>query len=132
MSIEENKKLVTGAWDMISAGDAEGFLNTLSDDATWTFFGSHLFAGTFNGKAEIIEKLFEPLGGVLEGGLEITINSVTAEGDRVIMETKGKARTKSGVDYNNDYCMVVTVANGLIVAVREYLDSELVTAAFGK
>lgn len=132
MGVEENKKLVTGAWDMVTAGDAEAFLGTLSDDATWTFFGSHKFAGTFNGKAEIIAKLFEPLGEVLEDGIKITIKTVTAEGDRVIMETSGKARTKSGVDYNNEYCMVVTVANGLIVAVREYLDSELVTTAFGK
>ena len=132
MGVEENKKLVVGAWDMVTAGDAEGFLSKLSDDATWTFFGSHKFAGTFNGKAEIISKLFEPLGDVLEDGIKIKIKTVTAEGDRVIMETTGKARTKSGVDYNNEYCMVVTVANGLIVAVREYLDSELVTAAFGK
>jgi len=132
MGVEENKKLVTDAWDMITAGDAEGFLNTLSDDATWTFFGTHKFAGTFDGKAEIIAKLFEPLGEVLEDGIKIKVNTVTAEGDRVIMETTGTARTKSGVDYNNTYCMVVTVANGKIAAVREYLDSELVTAAFGK
>ena len=107
-------------------------MSKLSDDATWTFFGSHRFAGTFNGKAEIVAKLFEPLGEVLEDGIKVTINSITAEDDRVIIESKGQARTKSGVDYNNDYCIVVTVRDGLIVAVREYLDSELVTTAFGK
>jgi uncharacterized protein len=132
MGIAENKKLVEDAWAMITAGDGEGFLNTLSDDATWTFTGSHLLAGTMNGKAEIISKLFEPIGEVLEDGIKVKINTITAEGDRVIMETKGTARTKSGVDYNNDYCIVVTVSDGLIVAVREYLDTELVTAAFGK
>ena len=132
MGIAENKALVEEAWGMVSAGDGEGFLSKLSDDATWTFFGSHKFAGTFRGKAEIVAKLFEPLGDVLEDGIKVTINSLTAEGDRVVMESKGQARTKSGVDYNNDYCIVITIKDGLIVAVREYLDSELVTAAFGK
>ncbi|MEM7466684.1 MAG: nuclear transport factor 2 family protein [Pseudomonadota bacterium] len=132
MSASDNKKLVEEAWGMVSVGDAEGFLSKLADDATWTFFGSHRFAGTFDGKAEIIAKLFEPLGEVLEDGIKVTINSLTAEGDRVIMESKGLARTKAGVDYNNDYCIVITVKDGLIVAVREYLDTELVTAAFGK
>lgn len=132
MGIEENKHLIEQAWAMISAGDGEGFLSKLSDDATWTFFGSHKFAGTFNGKAEIIEKLFEPLGAVLEDGIKVEIKSLTAEGDRVIMESKGTARTIDGVDYNNDYCIVITIKDGLITAVREYLDSELVTAAFGR
>lgn len=132
MGIAENKKLVEDAWAMITVGDAEGFLSKLSDDATWTFTGSHLLAGTMDGKAEIITKLFEPLGDVLEDGIKVKINTITAEGDRVIIETKGTARTKSGVDYNNDYCIVVMVKDGLIVAVREYLDTELVTAAFGR
>ena len=132
MGIAENKALVEEAWGLVSAGDGEGFLSKLSDDATWTFFGTHRFAGTFNGKAEIVAKLFEPLGEVLEDGIKVTINSITAEDDRVIIESKGQARTKAGVDYNNDYCIVVTVRDGLIVAVREYLDSELVTTAFGK
>ena len=116
MGIAENKALVEQAWGMVSAGDGEGFLSKLSDDATWTFFGTHRFAGTFNGKAEIVAKLFEPLGEVLEGGIKVTINSITAEDDRVIIESKGQARTKSGVDYNNDYCLVITCAGGKIKA----------------
>ena len=118
MGVAENKKLVEDAWGMVTAGDGEGFLGKLSDDATWTFTGSHLLAGTMHGKAEIISKLFEPLGDVLEDGIKVKINTITAEGDRVIIETKGKARTKSGVDYNNDYCIVVTIKDGLIIAVR--------------
>ncbi len=132
MGTAENKALVETAWSCISAGDGEGFLSKVSDDATWTFFGSHRFAGTLNGKAEIIAKLFEPLGEVLEDGIKVTINTMTAEGDRVIIEAKGQARTKAGVDYNNDYCIVINIKDGLIVAAREYLDTELVTTAFGK
>jgi ketosteroid isomerase-like protein len=57
---------------------------------------------------------------------------MTAEDDRVVIEAKGRARSKSGADYNNDYCIVITVAHNKIRHVREYLDSELVTSVFGK
>lgn len=132
MGIEANKQLVANAWGAVSRGDVDAFLGALADDVTWTFFGTHRFAGTFRGKAELSAKLFAPLGEVLEGGIRIHIDALTAEGDRVVMEARGEAATKAGARYDNTYCVVVTVRDGRIVAVREYLDSELVTAVFGR
>jgi ketosteroid isomerase-like protein len=132
MTLEANKQLVSNAWDAISSGDVETFMNALADDVTWTFFGSHRFAGTFAGKDELVGKLFGPLGEVLDAGIKVNVLSLTAEGDRVVVEAKGEARSKSGQDYNNDYCIVVRLADGKISQVREYLDSELVTSVFGK
>lgn len=131
MSTQANKQLIRDTWAAISAGDHDGFLGNLSDDVSWTFFGSHRFAGTFKSKGELVEKLFTPLGGVLDGGISVEILALYADGDHVIMEAKGDARSKDGKDYNNDYCLVIQCADGKIKAVREYLDSELVTAVFG-
>ena len=47
MRIEANKQLVRDAYASISAGNLGGFMDRLSDDVTWTFFGSHRFAKTF-------------------------------------------------------------------------------------
>ncbi|MEQ8233500.1 MAG: nuclear transport factor 2 family protein [Gammaproteobacteria bacterium] len=132
MSAEDNKRLVRATWDAVTAGDIDTFLGNLADDVTWTFFGSHRFAGTFRGKDELLAKLFGPLGEVLEDGIKVTIDSLTAEDDRVVIEARGEARAKSGAPYNNHYCIVVTVSDGRIRHVREYLDSELVTAVFGR
>lgn len=132
MSAAANKQLVHDTWNAVTDGNIDKFLGNLADDVTWTFFGSHRFAGTFRGKNELLEKLFAPLGDVLEDGIKVTINSTTAEDDRVVIELKGRARSKSGEDYNNDYCIVVTVADGKIRHVREYLDTELVTSVFGR
>lgn len=132
MSTAANKELVRNAWNAVSNGDVEGFMNALADDVTWTFFGTHRFAGTFRGKEELVGKLFAPLGEVLEGGIQVRINSLTAEDDRVVVEAKGSAQSKTGQRYDNDYCIVVTVADGKIRHVREYLDSELVTSVFGR
>lgn len=62
MSTEANKQLVRDAWGSVSNGDVDGFMNALADDVTWTFFGSHRFAGTLRGKQELVSKLFAPLG----------------------------------------------------------------------
>ncbi|HIF10255.1 MAG TPA: hypothetical protein EYQ81_10740 [Sneathiellales bacterium] len=67
----------------------------------------------------------------LDMGMMVTINQVIAEGDKVVIEAKGKARAKNGKDYNNDYCIIYTVRDGKICDIRENLDSELVTEVFG-
>ena len=41
-------------------------------------------------------------------------------------------KTKTGNDYNNTYCIVYKVLDGKIKEITEYLDTELVTAAFGR
>ena len=70
MSVEANKQLVRDTWGAVSQGDVEGFMSRLADDVTWTFFGSHRFAGTFRGKEELVAKLFAPLGEVLADGIK--------------------------------------------------------------
>lgn len=50
MSVEANKQLVLDTWGAVTKGDIDGFMSRLADDVTWTFFGSHRFAGTFRGK----------------------------------------------------------------------------------
>jgi ketosteroid isomerase-like protein len=132
MAEEENKRLVLDTWAAISRGDIETFMRNLADDVAWTFFGTHRFAGTLRGKEELVAKLFAPLGEVLRDGIKVHVDSVTAEGERVVVEARGEAMTKSGQPYNNSYCLVTTVRDGKISRVREYLDSELVTAVFGK
>ena len=132
MSVEANKQLVRDTWGAVTKGDIEGFMSRLADDVTWTFFGSHRFAGTFRGKEELVAKLFAPLGEVLAEGIKVHADTLTAEGDRVVMEARGEASTKDGRPYNNNYCIVITVRDGKVAAVREYLDAELVTSVFGK
>jgi len=118
--------------DAIANSDAEKLLITLADDVTWTFFGSHRFAGTFRGKDELMNGLFAVIGEVLEDGIKLHVSSIVGDGGRVIVEGKGQARSKAGLDYNNDYCLAFDIADGKIAHVREYLDSELVTKVFGR
>lgn len=127
-----SKEIVGELIDAIATSDADKLLGTLADDVTWTFFGSHRFAGTFRGKNELMTGLFAVVGEVLEDGIKLHVKSIVVDGGQVIVEGKGQARSKAGLDYNNDYCLAFDVVGDKIQHVREYLDSELVTKVFGR
>ncbi|MEM7468184.1 MAG: nuclear transport factor 2 family protein [Pseudomonadota bacterium] len=131
MSLEDNKALVRTAYESVSAGNLDGFMDRLTDDVKWTFFGNHRFATTFVGKEDILTNLFEPLAGQLVDGLRLNLNKIIAEGDTVVVEATGESEVKSGGTYNNIYCYVVTVRDGKIAEMREYLDTSLVSRVFG-
>jgi uncharacterized protein len=132
MGAAENKELVRNMFAELSKGNAQAFLDTMADNVRFTIIGGTKFSGTFNGKQELLNKLLMPLGAQLEGGLTITPDNFIAEGDYVAMQARGNSRTKSGGTYNNTYCQVFRIANGKVQEVTEYLDTELVTNAFGK
>jgi ketosteroid isomerase-like protein len=132
MGAAENKELVRNMFAELSKGNGQAFLDTMADNLRFTICGTTKFSGTFNGKQEFVSKVLGPLSAQLEGGLTITPDNFIAEGDYVAMQARGKSNTKSGGTYNNTYCQVFRIANGKVQEVTEYLDTELVTKAFGK
>jgi uncharacterized protein len=132
MGATENKKLIETMFAELSRGNLAGYLDGLADDVRFTIMGTTKFSGTFNGKDEVVRKLLTPLGSQLEGGLAITVDNMVAEGDTVVMQARGRSTTKSGKPYNNTYCQVFRVEGGKVKAIAEYLDTELVTQAFGR
>jgi uncharacterized protein len=97
-----------------SAGDLPTVLSNLADGVTWKFFGTHRFSGTFRGKDELSKGLFEVVGSVLKAGIAVQVNTLTVDGGRVVVEAKGRAESNSGLEYNNDYCLVFELADGKI------------------
>jgi uncharacterized protein len=132
MGAAENKELVRNMFAELSKGNAEAFLGAMADNVRFTIIGTSKYSATYNGKQQVINKLLAPLGAQLEGGLSITPDNFIAEGDFVAMQSHGKAMSKNGKPYNNTYCQIFRIANGKVQEMTEYLDTELVTAAFGK
>ena len=132
MGATENKKLIQDMFAELSKGNAQAFMNNMADDVEFTIVGTTKYSGTCKGKQELVSKVLQPLSAQLEGGLTITPENFIAEGDFVAMQARGKSNTKTGGTYNNTYCQVFRIVNGKVQQVTEYLDTELVTAAFGK
>jgi len=129
MGAAENKEVVR---QMREAKGLSAMLATLSDDVRWTIIGKTKYSLTMNGKQEIIDKLLRPITAELESMGNTHIDNIIAEGDYVVVQQHATGRkTKTGNDYNNTYCLVYKVLEGKIKEITEYLDTELVTAAFG-
>ena len=131
MGATENKDLMQRIYAEFAKGNPELFLASIAEDFRWTIMGTTKFSGTYQGKQAVIDKLLTPLIAQLDGPICVTADRFIAEDDYVVMQGHGTATTKTGKPYNNTYCVVSRIAQGKIQEMTEYLDTELVTAAFG-
>lgn len=131
MDATTNKRKIEAMYGALTHGNGETFLAGFADDVKWRIIGTTALSRVYNGKAELVEKLLEPFGKEIDGAFGLDIQTLTAEGERVVMQSQGRARTHSGKNYNNSYCHVFRFRGAEVVEVTEYLDTELVTDVFG-
>jgi uncharacterized protein len=130
MGIAENKEVIR---KMREAKGLDEMLASMSDDVRWTIMGKTKYSHVMNGKDEITNKLLKPIFAELESMGANHVDNVIAEGDYVVVQQHASGRkTKTGNDYNNSYCLVYKVIDGKVKEITEYLDTELVTSAFGR
>ena len=116
--VEQNKTVVLTFIDAMGRSDGATAAACLAPDAFTLAKGFGKFAGvrrfdTIVGTIDAFQKL-------IPDGLNPDIQSVTGEGDRVVVEFEGRATTCDGKPYHNQYCMVFTLAAGKIKQVNEY------------
>jgi ketosteroid isomerase-like protein len=131
MTHEDNKAIVRTFFAAANEGDLARGLELLADDVTWTNIGTTRFSGTYRGKQAVVEDLLACVFGRLEGGIRSTIDNVVAEGEFVVVQSRGQATTLDGDAYDNTYCHVFRLREGRIVAVTEYMDTELASRLLG-
>jgi len=132
MNAEQRKQKIRDGFAALAAGDAEPLLGNFDDNVQWTIIGNTKFSGTYDGMQDVLARLLGPLGELLDGHLHITVENLIADGDYVVCQGHGESRTKAGGTYNNVYCWVYRWSGDKIVALTEYLDTEVLTASFGR
>jgi ketosteroid isomerase-like protein len=113
-----NKDVVIAFIEAFSNGDAEAAKACLAPDAMTVAKGFGKLSGPR--PYEIIVATTGAFKDLIPTGLQPSFKSVTAEGDRVVVEFEGNATLVNGEDYANQYCMVFTLADGRIKHVNEY------------
>jgi ketosteroid isomerase-like protein len=136
MSAGANKKLMEEIF--AAAGnpdpavrDRSLFIASLADDAKWVVTGQYSWSRTFTGKESILRDLHGHVRSLLVERARTIAHRFIADGDHVVVEAKGNNLTKTGVRYDNDYCLVFHLEDGKIKEVREYCDSVLTEKALG-
>jgi len=77
----------------------------------------------------VADKLFRPLFALFADTYTNTAHRFIAEGEYVVIESRGKVTTRSGKPYHNQYCQVCRLVDGKIVELIEYCETALVDAA---
>jgi uncharacterized protein len=122
MTITENKALVLRAFDLLGKRDLPELFALIHEEGSWSVpFDTERFqfAG-FRDKAGIIELLTGFLGGF--DSFSFTVQNMTAEEDRVVVEAVSEGVGPAGAQYRNNYILIVFVRDGQLHTVREYFD----------
>jgi ketosteroid isomerase-like protein len=114
----------------LESGDGAAFFDHVADNVDWTVEGTHPLAGHYLSKKAFIEGTFTKLGQVLPQGAQLQMENLIVEDDQAVVELHSLATAKNGMRFDNRYCWVVYFLDGLIVRVRAYLDSAMVTRLF--
>jgi len=125
MGLSDNKRIVTEYFSHLSAGRGQQALEMLDEDAIWWAPGFGVMR-----KAQFAEMLVY-IDKILKGNLQLTLNRMTAEDDRVAVEAESDAHLVNGKHYHNTYHFLVVVRGGKICELKEYHDTKYAAAVFG-
>ncbi len=127
---ERNENLVRDFFAVLSTGDLEKIRATLHPDASWTPMVKNVpGAGVHQPRDVIVDEFLAPVRGMFEeGDPKTTVNNIFSKGDVVCAETRAVGKLSNGNTYDNLYCWVIEIKDGLIHAIREYMDSQYVNS----
>jgi len=122
-TLEANKAVCKELFAHLSQGEFDQAIACLSDDVVWWVQGDWPGSGAHNGK-DSMRNLLAALKAGIAGNIQFTPGHLTAEDDRVALEMTSSAVLKNGKHYNNTYHFLMTVKDGKICRVKEYLDTK--------
>ncbi|MFP5433593.1 MAG: nuclear transport factor 2 family protein [Alphaproteobacteria bacterium] len=124
MSIEQNKDIVRQFLAKFGTGDADGLIDSLTDDATWWIGGKPDDLPQAGPKTKDgISAVLRGIGAKIPGGIDMRIHGMIGEGDKVAAEVEARGEITNGRIYNNEYHFLFTIRDGRIAAVKEYHDT---------
>jgi ketosteroid isomerase-like protein len=132
-SAEKNEDLVRSFFAVLSTGELENIRKTLHPDASWTPMVKDVpGAGIHQPRDVIVDEFLAPVRGLFEDGdPKTTVNNIFCKGDTVCAETRAVGKLRNGNVYDNQYCWVIEIRDGLVFAIREYMDSQYVNSVAG-
>jgi ketosteroid isomerase-like protein len=115
---ELNKTVAIRFIEAFSNGDVDAAKPCLAPDAVTIAKGFGKLSGSR--PYELIVATTGAFKDLIPTGLRPQFKTVTAEGDRVVVEFEGDATLANGERYCNQYCMIFTLKDGKIKQVNEY------------
>ncbi|MGI8932134.1 MAG: nuclear transport factor 2 family protein [Sphingomicrobium sp.] len=121
-----NRAIIAGVMESLANGDGRPLLAAMHDDVRWILEGSTAWSGRYEGKQAVRDRLLKPLFEQFATRYRNRAERIIADGDDVVVLCRGYVETVRGERYDNSSCYVMTMSDGQIVELREYLDTALV------
>lgn len=126
-----NKRcIVCEFFDRFSAGDIDGLLDMMTDDASWWVAGTIEGVSGSYGKVAFGNLLRAVRPVYTHGALVITPEAFTVEDDRVAVEATSFAELAAGGIYTNSYHFLIELQEGKLRRVKEYADTMRLAETF--
>ena len=129
MSIEENVQVVKEFFGAMGSGDKQGLVAVAAENIEWIVPGEHwALAGTHRGHAELAA-LLQKASEALETTYPDPPEFVT-QGNRVLVigVATGKIKATSK-PFKDNWVFDITVRNGKVTKIREYIDTQALARA---
>lgn len=123
-----NKQLLQSIHATLAEGNSRPLVEAMADDVSWSFRSDGVWNGTWRGKKAVREELLAPLLTQFADQYTSTAQRFIAEGDYVVVETRGRVTTRAGKPYHNQYCFIYRLADGKLKEIVEYMDTALAEA----
>src|ERR1700712_3937981 len=119
MGTESDKKLIEAIFAAAANPDPTDrdrslFAASLADDVTWVVTGQYSWSRTFTGKDSFLRDLHGTVLSLLVDPTRTIAHRFIAGDGHVVVEARGNNLTRTGVRYDNDYCLVFQLENGKI------------------
>lgn len=121
-STEDNRRIVTSAFDRWAAGGTSFFDEVVDPNVIWRIEGSGSSAGVFRGRAEFMEKAVRPFAARLSTSVRPIDARIFADGDHVIAHWEARATARDGREYRNRYAWIFRMQDGKAVEAWAFLD----------
>jgi ketosteroid isomerase-like protein len=128
MSIEKRTQTVKDFFAAISRGDRKALLELVTEDIEWIIPGEDWpLAGTRHGHAGLAD-LLETASKSMETSTEP--REFVAQGERVLVVGVATGKIKAtNRTFKDDWVFAITVRNGKVTNIREYIDTQALARA---
>jgi len=129
MSTQENVQTVKDFFSAMGRGDKQGLLALSAEDIEWIVPGEDWpLAGTHHGHAELAD-LLQKASQEMETSYPEPPEFV-AQGDRVLMVGVATGKIKAtNKPFKDDWIFDITVQDGKVQSIREYIDTQALARA---
>lgn len=128
MSIEKKTQTVKDFFAAIGRGDRKALLELVTEDIEWIIPGEDWpLAGTRHGHAGLAD-LLETASKSMETSTEP--REFVAQGERVLVVGVATGKIKAtNRTFKDDWVFAITVRNGKVTKIREYIDTQALARA---